>query len=132
MYGNVKEVIPDDVPTSYRKYVLITHYVDVNLMHCLLTGRSVTGILTFLNKTPVDWFSKKQPTVETATYSSEFAATRICIERLMDLRFTLRYLGVPIRNQDYMFGDNRSVVDSSNMPHGKTLQMSQCIVLPSR
>ena len=57
--------------------------------------------------------------METATYSSEFVATRICIERLIDLRFTLRYLGVPIRNQDYMFGDNKSVVDSSTIPHGK-------------
>ena len=119
VYGNVREIIPDDAPKPYGKYVLITHYVDANLMHCLLTGRSVTGILTFLNKTPVDWLSKKQPTVETATYSSEFVATRICIERLIDLRFTLRYLGVPIRNQDYMFGDNKSVVNSSTIPHGK-------------
>ena len=119
VYGNVREIIPDDAPKPYGKYVLITHYVDANLMHCLLTGRSVTGIIIFLNKTPVDWFSKKQPTVETATYSSEFVSTRICIERLIDLRFNLRYLGVPVRNQDYMFGDNKSVVDSSTIPHGK-------------
>ena len=33
VYGNVKEVIPDDVPKPYGKYVLITHYVDANLMH---------------------------------------------------------------------------------------------------
>jgi hypothetical protein len=31
----------------------------------------------------------------------------------MDLRTTLRYLGVPIRGQSYMFGDNESVVNSS-------------------
>ena len=119
MYGNVSELIPTDAPTPYGKYVTTTHYVDANLMHCLLTGRSVTGILTFLNKTPIDWFSKKQSTVETATYSSEFVAARIAIERLMDLRLTLRYLGVPIRERDFMFGDNKSVVDSSNIPHGK-------------
>ena len=119
VYGNVSELIPTDAPTPYGKYVTTTHYVDANLMHCLLTGRSVTGILTFLNKTPIDWFSKKQSTVETATYSSEFVAARIAIERLMDLRLTLRYLGVPIRERDFMFGDNKSVVDSSNIPHGK-------------
>ena len=88
-------------------------------MHCLLTGRSVTGILHFLNKTPVDWFSKKQPQVETATYGSEFLAARICVEQIIDLRLTLRYLGVPIRETSYMFGDNETCVNSSTIPHGK-------------
>ena len=88
-------------------------------MHCLLTGRSVTGILTFINKTPIDWYSKKQATVETATYGSEFVAARIAVERLIELRLTLRYLGVPIRDTDYMFGDNLSVVDSATLPHAK-------------
>ena len=37
----------------------------------------------------------------------------------MELRLTLRYLGVPIREKDYVFGDNKSVVDSSTTPHGK-------------
>ena len=37
----------------------------------------------------------------------------------MDLRHTLRYLGVPIRDKNYMFGDNKSVVDSTTQPHSK-------------
>ena len=36
------------------------------------------------------------------------------------MRITSRYLGVPIRSASCMFGDNRSVVDSSMTPHGKT------------
>jgi hypothetical protein len=31
----------------------------------------------------------------------------------------LRYLGVPIREKSYMFGDNESVVNSSIQPHAK-------------
>ena len=31
----------------------------------------------------------------------------------MDLRTTLRYLGVPIREESFLFGDNKSVVNSS-------------------
>ena len=84
-------------------YVFFLH---VNLIHYLLTGISITGILSFINKTPVDWFSKKQSTVETATYGSDLVAERISVERMIDLRITLRYLGVPIREKDYMFGDN--------------------------
>ena len=119
VYGNVKELIPEDAPKPLGKFVTIIHYVDANLMHCFLTGRSVTGIFTFINKTPIDWFSKKQSTVETATYGSEFVSTRTAVERLIEFRLTPRYLGVPIRDTDYMFGDNQSVVTSETFPHAK-------------
>ena len=127
MYGKVSELIPTDAPTPYGKYLMITHYVDANLMHCLLKGRSVTGILTFLKKTPIDWFSKKQSTVETVTYSSDFVAAHIAIEPLMDLRLTLRYLEVSISERYYIFGDNKSVVDSSNIPHEKLLKLHHAL-----
>ena len=73
----------------------------------------------FLNKTPIDWYAKKQATVETATYGSEYISARTCIEQATDLRITLRYLGVPINEKSYIFGDNKSVVDSSTIPHSK-------------
>jgi hypothetical protein len=71
------------------------------------------------NKTPLEWYSKKQPTVENATYGTEFVAARTCVEQIIDLRTTLRYLGVPIREKSFMFGDNKSVVDSSMQVHAK-------------
>jgi hypothetical protein len=116
VYGDVKEVLPHDLPEPKGKPVTTTTYVDANLYHCLMTGRSVTGIIHLLNKTVIEWFTKKQGTVETATYGSEFFAVRTGTERLMDLRNTLRYLGVPI-TASVMFGDNKSVVDSSMIPH---------------
>ena len=85
----------------------------------MMTGRSVTGVLHLINKTPIDWFSKKQATVETATYGSEFVAARTCVQQVMDLRDTLHYLGVQIWDKSYMFGDNKSVVDSSVFPHAR-------------
>ena len=57
--------------------------------------------------------------METATYGSEFVAARTCVEQIIDLRNTLRYLGVPIHKCSYMFGDNESVVNSSSVPHAK-------------
>ena len=119
VYGNVREILPDDAPPPLGKFVTLTHYVDANLYHDLVTGRSVTGILHLINKTPIDWFSKKQATMETATYGSEFVAARTCVEQIIDLRNTLRYLGVPIREHSYMFGDNESVVNSATRPHAK-------------
>lgn len=119
VYGDVKEDVPNNAPEPLGPYVQIVHYVDANLFHDYLTGRSVTGILDLLNGTPIDWYSKKQATVETATYGSEFIAARTCTERSIELRNTLRYLGVRIRESAYMFGDNKSVVDSSSIPHFK-------------
>jgi Reverse transcriptase (RNA-dependent DNA polymerase) len=119
VYGNVKECKPHDAPKPLGKYVTLTHYVDANLMHDVTTGRSVTGVLHLINKTPIDWYSKKQATVETATYGSEFVAAKTCVEQIIDLRTLLYYLGVPVRESSYMFGDNKSVVDSSTQVHAK-------------
>jgi Reverse transcriptase (RNA-dependent DNA polymerase) len=119
VYGNVCEPIPHDMPKSLGNKVVTITYVDANLYHCMITGRSVTGILHMINGTPIEWFSKKQDTVETATYGSEFVAARIATEQIIDLRTTLRYLGVPVHGKSFMFGDNKSVVTSSTIPHSR-------------
>jgi hypothetical protein len=85
----------------------------------MVTGRSVTAILHFLNQTPMDWYSKKQATVETATFGSEFITARTTINQIVDLQMTLRYLGIPIREKSYVFGDNKTVIDAWLTPHAK-------------
>ena len=57
--------------------------------------------------------------METATYGSEFVAARTCVEQIIDLCNVLRYLGVSIRDKSYVFGDNKSVVNSASIPHAK-------------
>jgi hypothetical protein len=99
--------------------VIFTHYVDANLYHNVLTGRSVTGVLHFLNGTPIDWYSKKQATVDSAIYGSEFVAARTCVEQILDLHHTLQYLGVPVIEMSQMFGDNKTVVDNATKIHAK-------------
>jgi len=116
VYGDVQELIPDDAPIPLGKSVLLTSYVDANLMHDMVTGRSVTAVLHLANKTPFDWYCKRQSTVETATYGSEFSAARAAIDQIVEHRLMLRYLGVPIAGKTYLFGDNKSVVTSSTLP----------------
>ena len=117
VYSNASERIPEDCPTPLGRYVTTTHYVDANLMHDIVTGKSVTAVLHLLNGTPIDWYSKRQSTMETATYGSEFVAARTAIDQITELRHSLHYLGVPIREQSYMYGDNRSVVLNATVPH---------------
>ena len=119
VYGNVQELVPSDAPTPYGPDVIITTYVDANLCHDMTTGKSVTGIIHLLNQTVIDYYTKKQPVVETATYGSEFMAARTATEQIMDLRTTLRYLGVHIHGPTYMFGDNKTVVDSASTPKAR-------------
>ena len=60
-------------------------WVDANLYHDFLTGRSVTGVIHLVNQTMIDFYSKKQNTVETSTYGSEFVAARTATEQIIDL-----------------------------------------------
>ena len=55
--------ITDDMSDSLGEAVTATTTMDANLNHCLATGNSLTGCLHFVNKIPVDWYSKKQATV---------------------------------------------------------------------
>ena len=117
VYGTVRELIPEDMPKPLGKRITLTTYVDANLFHDIITGRSITAVLHLINKTPFDWFTKRQATVETATFGSEFTAARTAVDQIIDIRTSLRYLGVPVLEETYMFGDNESVVKNSTLPH---------------
>ncbi len=119
IYSPVTEDLPSNAPPPKGKEPILTSFCDANLLHDFLTGRSQTGILHMLNKTPMEWFSKSQERVETATYGSEFVAARIAVDQIIEIRCALRYLGVPVTKPSYLFGDNLSVVNSATLPSGK-------------
>jgi hypothetical protein len=85
-----------DAPKPLWKAVTTIMYTDANLYHDMFTGRSVTGILHLCNQTLIDWYAKRQATVETATFRSDFTAARIAVDQIINLRTTLQYLGVPL------------------------------------
>jgi len=118
-YAGSKEDIPKDMPRALGKPVLLLTYGDANLCHDLLSGKAVTGLLHFINKTPFDWYSKKQNTVETATYGAESVAGRTAIEQMRANKLTLHYLGVPIEGASILVGDNKTAVDAATLPHSK-------------
>ena len=117
VYGCPPEAIDANAPVPKGKKVRTASFADANLMHDTVTGRSASGIFEMLNQTPIDWFAKRQNQVETATYGSEFMVARQAVERLIDIRYTLRSFGVPLDGEAWLFGDNKSVVTSSTIPH---------------
>jgi hypothetical protein len=117
VYGPNEEEVPDNMPTPRDKPFRSTTNEDANLMHCLVTGRSMSGFIHLVNQIPIQWFCKTQKFVETATYGSEFMVARQATEQIMDLRYTIRMMGIPIDGPAWMFGDNQSVITSSTIPH---------------
>jgi hypothetical protein len=81
-----------------------------------LTRRSHTGILIYLNRAPIIWFSKAQKTVESSTFGSEFVALRIATETIKALRYKLRMMGIPLDGPANVLVDNDSVVKNSTIP----------------
>ena len=115
-YPDVEEDIPDDMSKAYGDPVRITCYVDADFAHCKLTRRSVTGIVLFVNNTPVRCLSKRQKTVETSTYGSELVADRIATDMIIEMRYVLRMLGVKVEKESLLLGDNMSVVLNTTLP----------------
>ena len=64
------------MPEPLGKAEVTTATMDTNLNHCLASGKTLTRCLHFVNKTHVDRYSRKQATVESATYGSEFIAAK--------------------------------------------------------
>ena len=85
IYGDIQEEIPNNMPKAKGRKVTLTMFADANLYHDRLTGWSVTGLIMMLNKTPVDWFSKKQLSVDSAIYRSEFVAARIGTDKIVEM-----------------------------------------------
>ena len=83
----------------------------------LLTRCSTTGIVIFINGSPIRWwFSKAQNTIESSTFGSEFVALKIATELNKGIRYKLRMFGIPIDGPTNTFCDNNSVVQNVTRP----------------
>jgi hypothetical protein len=62
-YGKVVEELPPHMPEPKGKPVMTSCFVDANHAGNIVTRRSHTGILLYVNNAPVQWYSKRQNTV---------------------------------------------------------------------
>jgi hypothetical protein len=85
------------MPEPRGKEVSMMCFVNADHAGWRVTRRShTTGIISFVNRAPIVWFSKQQNTVETSTFGSEFVALKIAINQVKGLRYKLRMMGVPL------------------------------------
>ena len=105
----------------------MTTFFDANLLFDYTTGKSATGIIHLYNKTPIDWYSSKNNPVECATYSTEFTSMKIAVEQIIANRIELRYFGCHIDGPAHLFGDKKSVIDTSMYPSYR-LKKRSCLL----
>jgi hypothetical protein len=66
-YGDVREELLSKMPTPLGNPVTINAFVDANHAGNVVTRRSHTGIIIFVQNAPIIVYSKWQNTVEAAT-----------------------------------------------------------------
>ena len=115
-YEGLSETLPDGMPTSHGPSMTIRVYVDSDHAGDLITRRSRTGFIVFLNNAPIYSSSKKQGSCETSTFGSEFIAMKQATEYVHGLRFKLRMMGITVDEPAYVFGDNQSVLANTSAP----------------
>jgi hypothetical protein len=73
------------------------------------------------------WYSKKQNTVETSTFGSEFVALKVAAEVLRGLGYKLQMMGIPIAGPWYVYCNNNSVIMNSTAPASTLKKKSNSI-----
>ncbi len=76
-YRDVQELIPPDAPEPHGMPVQINAFVDANHACYRVTRHSHTGILNYLKRAPITWYSKAQSTVESSTFGCYEADYRV-------------------------------------------------------
>ncbi len=113
-YRDAEEELPPNMPVPRGRSVTTTAFVDALHAANKVTRRSHTGYIIFVNRAPVIWYSKRQNTVESSTFSSEFIALKTCVEHISAIRYKLRMFGIPIDGPTKVLCDNESVVKNSS------------------
>ena len=115
-YADFVEEIDHKLPNPRMKELPITIFTDANHGHDQVTGKSITGILVLVGRTPIYWSSKRQASVQTATFGAEFIALKRAVEEAITVRYYLKSMGVLVSKPTIIYGDNMSSIKNTIEP----------------
>ena len=115
-YESSVEEIDPKLPEPKMKELEIVIFVDSNHGHDKVTGKSVTGIIIFVGRTPIQYYSKRQGSVQTSTFGAEFIALKAAVEEAIAIRYYLRSMGVHVTKPTVIYGDNLSAIKNTTDP----------------
>jgi hypothetical protein len=93
------------IPKPWGQRVTISAFVDANHARNKVTRLSHTGNIIYVQNAPNLWYSKRQNTVEAATFGSEMVALQIHKELIVAIRYKLR-----MSAEWYLFGGCKVLV----------------------
>jgi hypothetical protein len=85
-------------------------YCDADFAADVVTRKSISGYVFYLNGGPISWSSKQQPTVARSTLESEYMAASSATSEALWLRNFLPELGYVIGGPVKIFGDNKGAL----------------------
>jgi Reverse transcriptase (RNA-dependent DNA polymerase) len=128
-FGHIdgQEVVPPNMPEPRGQGFTVSAKVDADHATDTTTRRSRTGFFVYVQSALVNWTSKKQTSVESSSFGSEFIAMKQCCEYIRGLRYKLRMMGIPVNGPAYIYGDNQSVLANTTIPDSTLKKKSQSI-----
>ena len=109
-FGHVegKEEFPVKMPEPRGHGFIMRAKVDADHASDTVSRRSRTGFLIYLNYALAYWWSKKQTSVESSSFGSEFVAMKQCCEYIRGLRYKVRMMDIPVEGPTCIYGDTQS------------------------
>ena len=87
----------------------MSFFVDTNHSENKVDRSSQTGILIFINRTPINCYSKQQPPVEASTFGADFYCLKVGVEMIEGLQYKLSIFGFAIDGSAKLYCDNEAV-----------------------
>ena len=112
----MKEYVPANISEPQGKGFTMRILVHFDHAGNTLTRRSRTGFHIYLQSTLIYWKSKKQTTIKTSSFGSEFMAMKHATEYVHSLMYKLRAMGVPVESCACIYGNNKSALTNITTP----------------
>ena len=106
---------------------VIRSKVDADHAADTVTRRSHTCFLVYINLALLHWFSKKQASVESSSFGSEFVSMKHFCEYIRGRRYKLRMMGIAVEVPAYIQGDNKYVLVNTTIPDSTLKKKSKII-----
>ena len=113
---HLKNQFDNRLPAPKMKELSITIFADSDHGHDRVTGKSISGIIVFIGRTPIYYSSKRQSSVQTSTFGAEFIAFKKAVEEAVTTRYYLRSMGIHVIKPTVIDGDNLSLIKNTIDP----------------
>ena len=105
-----------NAPKPLGDKVEVNIFVDASHANDKIDRKSVTGILIYVGDMLIKSVSRRQKSVATSTFSSEYLALKTVVKEAQSIWLLLQSIGVPIKGTINIHSDSESVLKSAANP----------------